>query len=240
MNTDMERRKEMGKESKVILGIDEAGRGPVLGPMVIAGVEIEKEKEEMLKSIGVKDSKQLSKRKREELKEEIEKIAKNCFVEIIYPWKIDHLLKKINLNYVEMQAMARIINSSICDLVYLDLPSTSKRFLEELKNIISRRGVKIIGEHKADEKFPVVSAASIVAKVIRDKEMDEIKRKYADYGDIGSGYPADERTASFLTRYFDENGELPIEARKSWATSKAIMNVGEQKQLFSFSKEKSK
>jgi len=231
---------EKMEKEKVILGIDEAGRGPVLGPMVVAGVEIEKENEEMLKSIGVKDSKQLSRKKREELKEEIEKIAKNCFVEIIYPWKIDHLLKKINLNYVEMQAMARIINASVCDAVYLDLPSTSKKFLDELKNIVGRKGVKIIGEHKADEKFPVVSAASIVAKVVRDREMDKIRRKYADYGDIGSGYPADERTANFLTRYFDENGELPIEARKSWATSKTIMNVGEQKQLFSFSKEKSK
>ncbi len=228
-----------GNKDYVILGIDEAGRGPVLGPMVVAGVEIEKRKEDLLKSLDVKDSKQLSKRKREELKNEIEKIAKNCFVEIIHPWRIDHLLKKINLNYVELKAMSRIINASVSKIVYLDLPSTSKKFLEELTHAV-RKNVDLIAEHKADEKYPVVSAASIIAKVTRDKEMEKIKEKYSRYGDIGSGYPSDEKTASFLTRYYDENGELPLEARKSWATSKAIMNVGEQKQLFSFSREKPK
>ncbi len=222
---------EVVSPEELVLGIDEAGRGPVLGPMIIAGVEVRKKDETKLVEAGVRDSKELSHSSRLKCLEEIKKIAKAIYVIKIYPKELDEKMEFITINRVEMQAMAKIINSSHAGMAIIDLPSNGKKFVESLKARI-RKGVELVAEHKADAKYPVVSAASIVAKCIREEEMDKIREKYADYGDIGSGYPADEKTMRFLEDYYKKNGKFPEETRMSWSTVRDVKAKHSQKTLF--------
>ena len=80
---------------------------------------------------------------------------------------------------------------------------------------------EIIAKHKADDIFPIVSAASIIAKNKRDSLINELKEKY---GDLGSGYPSDKKTIDFLRKWIKKNRKVPAFARKSWATIKTILN----------------
>lgn len=248
----------------LILGIDEAGRGPVLGPMVVAGVVIDEKDEAMLKRIGVKDSKRLSPAQREKIAIEIKKTAKNIETVVISAKQIDELMQIMSLNDIELNAMIKIINKLQADSVILDLPSNGPGFMMELRAKIEKkdkkimeshenssefssfahRGAntdsklfgtpypKIVAEHKADSKYISVGAASIIAKTTRDGIIAEIQKKYAKYGDIGSGYPADERTTEFLKNYLKIEGKLPEEVRTAWATTKDILKKEKQKTLF--------
>ncbi len=230
---------QKGKDGDIILGIDEAGRGPLLGPMIIAGVEIERKDEDKLVELGVKDSKLLSHTSRLRCYAEIMKIAKAVHVIKIQPKELDEKMAFMSINRVEMQAMAKIINSSKAGVVYIDLPSNGKNFVPALRARL-KRDVEIVAEHKADAKYPVVSAASIVAKCVREEEMDKIRNKYKQYGDIGSGYPADERTMRFVEEYYRREGKFPEEARMSWSTTKDIKNKHAQKTLFDARSDESK
>lgn len=214
-----------------VLGIDEAGRGPVLGPMVVAGVAIETEKEAHLKKLGVTDSKALSPQRREALAIEIRKAAKGIESVAISAKQLDEMMQIMTINQIEMNAMALIINKLPADEVYIDLPSNGPAFLRELKAKITRSPAKIIAEHKADANYTVVGAASIIAKTERDSHIEELQKKYSAYGDIGSGYPADERTITFLEKYYSEHKSLPPEARKSWSTASDIMKKDKQRKL---------
>jgi ribonuclease HII len=216
----------------LILGIDEAGRGPVLGPMVVAGVVIDEKEEAMLKKIGVKDSKMLSPKQREKLAVEIKKAAKSIETVIISAKQIDELMQIMSLNDVELNAMVKIINKLNSDSVILDLPSNGPGFMMGLRAKIEKKDKKIVAEHKADSKYICVGAASIIAKTVRDGIIAEIQKKYAKYGDIGSGYPADERTTNFLKNYLKTEGKLPEEVRTAWATTKELLEKEKQKTLF--------
>ena len=215
----------------LILGIDEAGRGPVLGPMVVAGVVIDEKDEAMLKKIGVKDSKMLSPKQREKLAIEIRKIAKGIETVILSAKQLDELMQIMSLNDIELNAMAKIINKLHADSIYLDLPSNGPGFMIGLRAKIEKKDRMIIAEHKADSKYICVGAASIIAKTTRDSIISEIQKKYAKYGDIGSGYPADERTTNFLKNYLKTEGKLPEEVRNSWATTKELLKKDKQKTL---------
>lgn len=216
----------------LILGIDEAGRGPVLGPMVVAGVVIDEKDEAMLKKSGVKDSKMLSPGQRERLAVEIKKTAKQIETVIFSAKQIDELMQIMSLNDVELNAMAKIINKLSSDSVYLDLPSNGPGFMRELSAKIENKQRKIIAEHKADSKYISVGAASIIAKTTRDAIISDIQKKYSNYGDIGSGYPADERTIDFLKNHLKKEGKLPEEVRTAWATTKELLQKDGQKKLF--------
>ncbi len=216
----------------LILGIDEAGRGPVLGPMVVAGVVIDDKDEAMLKRAGVKDSKLLSPTQREKIALEIRKTAKSIETVILSAKQIDELMQIMSLNDVELNAMAKIINTLHADSIYLDLPSNGPGFMMGLHAKIDKKDKKIVAEHKADAKYISVGAASIIAKTVRDGIISEIQKKYAKYGDIGSGYPADERTTNFLKSYLKAEGKLPDEVRTAWATTKELLKKDKQKKLF--------
>ncbi len=216
----------------LILGIDEAGRGPVLGPMVVAGVVIDEKDEAMLKRIGVKDSKLLSIAQREKIAIEIKKTAKSIEAVIISAKQIDELMQIMSLNDIELNAMIKIINKLQADSVILDLPSNGPGFMMGLRAKIEKKDKKIVAEHKADSKYISVGAASIIAKTARDGIIAEIQKKYAKYGDIGSGYSADERTTEFLKNYLKMEGKLPEEVRTAWATTKELLKKEKQKTLF--------
>ncbi|MFP3256270.1 MAG: ribonuclease HII [Candidatus Nanopusillus acidilobi] len=213
---------------KLILGIDEAGRGPVIGPMVIAGYCIEEEKIELLKSLGVRDSKELTRKQREEIYNEIIKLTDKYKYIIIDPKTIDYYVYKNRLNYLEFENMIKIIEEIKPDKVIIDSPMVNtKKIVEYIKNNL-KINVEIVAENKADKNYPVVSAASIIAKVIRDREIDKIKEKLNL--DIGSGYPSDERTIEVLKKDYDKIKDY---VRESWITIKRIRK-GDQKNILDF------
>ncbi|MBN2458244.1 ribonuclease HII [Candidatus Woesearchaeota archaeon] len=219
---------------KKTLGIDEAGRGPVIGPLVIAGVAIDKEKEAELKEIGVRDSKLLSPKKREELYSTIIRIADAYEIMTITHEQVDSAVDdpKNNLNMLEAQASAEIIGKLEPDRVILDCPSNNtsayssyvKKLLKD--RIRSDKLPAMVVEHKADLKYTVVGAASILAKVTRDRKIAKLRERY---GDFGSGYPSDPKTKEFIK----DNYELPI-FRKSWDTWKKAAEKKSQSMLSQF------
>ena len=173
-----------------MLGIDEAGRGPVLGPMTIGGVVDTVNSEITYREMGCKDSKLLTPKRREELDKKIRNTAKEVAVIEISAKEIDSLRKIMSLNEVEAMKMAELIQSleNKPDKIIIDCPDTEpSRFLQRMRKYLGPDFNAVI-EHKADVNYPIASAASIVAKVKRDEWVKETEEKY---GVIGSGYPAD-------------------------------------------------
>ncbi len=213
-----------------IAGLDEAGRGPVFGPMVLCGVKFDELELNELKAAGVKDSKLLSPRRRETLARTITERASGLEIVELSPAEIDEfrLLKKINLNELEAKTFAQIINRLKPKSAYLDSPDPNPKLFEQrvLKYIKSKP--KLVIENFADRKYVIVAAASIVAKVRRDQRIAKLRERY---GDFGSGYTSDPRTIAFLERWVRERGKLPEFARKSWKTAQRIENEEKQKKL---------
>jgi ribonuclease HII len=207
----------------LVAGVDDAGRGAVIGPLVIAGVLVKEEDLPRLKKLGVKDSKLLSPHRREVLAVEIRKIVQKYSVLKLQPEEIDVVVKsgrKLHkLNWLEAQTMARVIETLKPDRVYVDASDVlEERFKQHILECMSFK-VDIISEHKADRNYVTVSAASIIAKVERDQEVAELARVY---GDFGSGYPSDQRTMNFLKRLVERTGEYPEFIRKSWKPAKKV------------------
>ena len=213
---------------KKLLGIDEAGRGAVLGPLVLAGVVIKEEDTQKLIKMGVKDSKMLTPEKREYLFEKVKDIATDHVILQVKAHEIDELRETINLNRIEANLMAQIIKSMKADRAYVDAPQVSTEKFRILLQDLSKTNTEIISENKADENYPVCSAASILAKVTRDREIEKLKKKLGK--DIGVGYPHDERTINLL-KELAEKGDYPNYVRKSWITASEIKKEKEQKSL---------
>ncbi|MEJ5293084.1 MAG: ribonuclease HII [Candidatus Methanosuratincola sp.] len=207
--------------SRRALGIDEAGRGPVIGPMVIAGVLFGAEAIPELVRIGVKDSKKLTPRARERLLEEILALAEDTHVKVISAAEIDGLRRMKNLNKIEADVMAEMIRRSSPDEVHVgSVDVDEKRFGKEIMRL-SGMNKTIHSIHHAEDKFPTVAAASIVAKTTRDRVIDDLRK---EYGDFGSGYPSDPKTRAFVRRAV-ENGDLPPIIRASWKTVAGLKGI---------------
>jgi len=185
-----------------VLGIDEAGRGPVIGPMIIAGVMIEDGREEMLGK--VRDSKLLRHKQRRILSKNIKKVSAFEIIQID-PEEIDAALlsDSLNLNWLEAHKQAEIINKLKPDVAIIDCPSPNrKKYTEYLRNLLKNPKIKLIVEYKADVNYPACSAASILAKEKREKEMKKIKKKY---GKTGPGYPANPITQKFIKENWEKH-----------------------------------
>ena len=197
-----------------ILGIDEAGRGSVLGPMVIAGVIVPEKMDKVLERMGVKDSKRLTANRRTILSRKLRKMFDYEIV-VITAKEIDQMRADgINLNEIEKNAMESILLKLKPEKAIVDAVDVkAERFQENLRN---DTGLNVISEHKADDKYIEVSAASIIAKAERDAIIAEINKDYIKSGGIGSGYPSDPTTKKFLTNYTYD--EMPDFVRRSWAT----------------------
>lgn len=205
----------------LVVGVDDAGRGCVIGPLVIAGVLMKDNELPKLVQLGVKDSKLLSPRRRETLAVEIKRTVLKYNVIKLPPKDIDKVVetgrKLHKLNRLEAQTMAKIIELLAPDIAYVDASDVlEERFGQHISELLPFK-VEIVSEHKADRKYPIVSAASIIAKVERDKEIAELKEKY---GDFGCGYPTDPKTISFLRQCIKKFGEYPDCVRKSWKPAK--------------------
>lgn len=218
----------------LICGIDEAGRGPIIGPLVLCGLLVKEEDEKNLVRLKVKDSKLLTKKTREFLFDKIKDISYKYEIIEVYPDEIDHAVNNndgLNLNRLEAVKTADIINLLKPDKAIIDAPSNNIRsYKQYLLNLIKNKKMEIILEHKADINFPIVSAASILAKVTRDSKIEEIKKKIKV--DFGSGYMADPKTIEFLEKYYEKYPDL---FRKSWLPYQNILNKKFQKKLEDFS-----
>ncbi len=220
----------------LILGIDDAGRGPVIGPMILAGCLVEEKTEKEFKKMGVKDSKQLTQKRREFLAEKIKEKAETFEIVLASPKEIDFANSKgINLNALEAIMTAKIINrinKGFKEIkVIVDCPSVSiQKWQDLLKTKIKNlSNLEISCEHKADKNHISVSAASILAKSTREKEMAKIREIYGD--EVGSGYCSDPLTCKFLEKHSQKYEDKGI-FRKTWSTWKKAIAISKQKRLF--------
>ncbi|MFW9957174.1 MAG: ribonuclease HII [Candidatus Odinarchaeota archaeon] len=214
-----------------IAGVDEAGRGPLIGPMIICGVLVTPSTLEELEHIGIRDSKLLTPQRREKLGTKIESIADRIVTRSIAASEIDKLRKRMTMNEIEVMEFVEVVTSLNPQKVYLDAADVkASRFGERIGELsgLTSKGANIISEHKADSKYPIVSAASIIAKVQRDQEINRLHRRF---GDFGSGYPSDPKTIEFVKRLIESKQKLPSIIRHSWDTVRKIRNEAEQTRL---------
>jgi ribonuclease HII len=205
----------------MICGVDEAGKGPVIGPLVVAAVKIKNAKD--IDNLGVKDSKQLTSAKRKKLAEII-KSEFDYAIEIIEPEIVDEYRKQNKLNELNREAFERLISKLNPNVAYVDAADVNEhRFGKQIKEkLTNENDTDVISMHKADAKIDVVAAASIIAKETRESEVEKIKGKI---GDFGSGYPSDAKTIKFLKSFYADNGKWPVGTRKSWKTLERIRPV---------------
>ncbi|MEK6940056.1 MAG: ribonuclease HII [Nanoarchaeota archaeon] len=226
----------MPTNAKIIVGLDEAGRGPVLGPLVMAALAVKEENIKKLEWMGVKDSKQLSAEVREELFERIREVVEDFRIEMIEPDAIDLSVsgdKNSNLNWLEADTSARMISELDPDVIIVDCPSPNipaykKYFASRLSKAV-REKAQLIVEHKADVNYIVASAASVVAKVIRDRNIEHLKSEIGV--DFGSGYMSDPKTQEFLNKHYKTHSHL---FRRSWQSYKNVEISAQQKKLGEF------
>lgn len=202
--------------------------------MFIGGFVVDESKLEEVEKLGVKDSKKLSDSKRESLAEELRRMG-TPIVKELEASEIDELRQVMTLNEIEIQGFVDVIERSDADKIILDLPEpNAERFVNKLKAELPERFAnrEFVAEHGADDKFPIVSAASIIAKSARETHVDQLKQKYGY--DFASGYPHDRPTIEFLEKFVEERGELPPETRRSWSTAERILEEAGQKGLGDF------
>jgi len=208
--------------------VDEAGKGSVLGPMVIAAVGVSSEN--VFSEVEVADSKLLSPRVRERLYITIRKRFQVATVRID-AHEIDEIRTGMTMNACVARAHAQAIDKLSPAIAYVDACDVNAfRYADMVKSHLEKR-CEIVSEHNADRTFKVVSAASIVAKVTRDRAITALSKKY---GEIGSGYPSDPVTIAFLSAYIDEYKCPPPIARKSWKTIISLVGKKQQSQLSQF------
>lgn len=204
----------------IICGVDDAGRGSLLGPLVIAGITAKKSTIKEFSRLGVKDSKLLSPEIREKLYKKIIKLADGYAVVRIRPSIIDRSVKNHRLNYLEAKYMAKVMSKLDFNISLVDACDVNiNRFGNVIKKYTDKKAIKCF--HKADQRFVIVSAASIVAKVTRDRAMARIRKDH----DLGSGYPSDKRTISFVRKTVESKIELPKFVRTSWKTIQTLQLI---------------
>jgi len=210
----------------MICGVDEAGRGPVIGPMVVAGLMLESESQ--LNGLNVRDSKKCTPKRREKLAQELNKIAKTEVI-ILPASDIDAMREGLTMNQIETKLFASVIEKLSPDITYVDSADVNEdRFGKDIENELNF-DIRIISKHGADEIYPIVSAASIIAKTTRDAEIRKIAQEIGK--DIGSGYPSDAVTIQFLERWIDGHGKPPPHTRLSWKTAQRLLNRAKSKRI---------
>lgn len=208
----------------LVAGVDEAGRGCIIGPLVVAGVALEDQQLPALMALGVKDSKLLTPKKREALYQEIIKMTNFKTIKVP-PCEIDKAvecqIRLHKLNRLEAKTMAQIIEALNPNEVYVDAADIKEeRFGLHISECLTIK-TKITARHKADLIYPVVSAASIIAKVERDREIEALR---IEFGDFGSGYLHDEKTKKFIVDWLKTNKQYPACVRKSWKPAKKALS----------------
>jgi ribonuclease HII len=216
-------------------GVDDAGRGPIIGPLVVAGVLLHANLDGKLVSMGVRDSKMLTPEVRSSLAGKIMELIDGVSVAESEPKEIDDVVlhggKLKKLNFLEAKLMAQVVNSLRPEEVYVDASDVNEeRYGETIREFLlpGLKNVRIISRHHADRTYPVVSAASIIAKVHRDDAVAALREKW---GDFGSGYITDPKTMHYLREWRKTHREYPPIVRLSWKTIKEIEQEFSQSRL---------
>jgi ribonuclease HII len=213
----------------MIVGIDEAGRGPVIGPMVVCGVAVSRRSIKKIEGMGLKDSKLLTPKKRQEFAERIKEVCEYELV-VVGPEQID--ANDATLNELEVECFSSLIKALKPRIAYLDACDVNaERFGLNVKKRLGFE-VEVISRHNADRDVPIVSAASILAKVRRDELIKQISEAIGE--DVGSGYSHDQVTIEFLKSYYRKNKSMPPFVRMSWKTTTAVINDCLQSRLTGF------
>ena len=216
----------------LICGIDEARRGPVLGVMVMCGAMIDESDLPKLVKLKPKDSKLLTREEREELYPKLLSVLKYYKVIIMQSNEIDkavHGHDGLNLNKLEAKKQAEILNEFNPDKAIIDCPTNNiNSYKNYLKKLLKNKKIELVLEHNA-ERYPLVAAASIIAKVTGDREVEKLKKQIGI--DFGSGYMSDPKTVEFLKNNFEKYPEL---FRKSWFPYQELVNKKFQKSLSDF------
>ncbi len=220
------------------IGVDEAGKGPVIGPMVAAAVRAA----EADLPDGIDDSKRLTAATRESIATQLrESPAVAVGLGVVTTDEIDDAETDMNSLTVAAQVRALGDVAADGDHTLVDAGDVSEsRFARRVADGVADAGtdteggvaIDVTAEHGADEASQLVGAASIIAKVERDSRIDALSENY-DH-DVGSGYPSDPTTRTFLAKYVDRHGELPACARASWATCEDVVAAAEQSELAEF------
>jgi ribonuclease HII len=198
----------------LIGGVDEAGRGSIIGPLVIAGISIRQDRIMDLHQIGVRDSKMLSAKARASLFAVVSEMVDSLCIYKIDCSVIDKNVFSKGLNKLEAETMAHVIDNLKADMVYVDSCDTNPhRYKHHIESRLITSKSKLYSMHHADSLNIVVSAASIIAKIVRDGEIQEIRKIHYN---IGSGYPSDEKTMQFIRNWVSDYKCAPRFARKSW------------------------
>jgi ribonuclease HII len=200
-----------------------------MGPLVVAGVAVESDVP--LRQLNCRDSKKLSPERREALAPEIEKVAKFELV-VIPAERIDVMRAEMSLNDFEAKLFAEVIEKLHPETAYVDAADVDEIEFKRSVRRELRFEVEIVSQHNADELFPVVSAASILAKVCRDREMRRIEGALGRT--IGSGYASDSDTIAFLEAWIREHGALPPHTRASWDTARRLLAASKNHKLDDF------
>ena len=198
----------------LIGGVDEAGRGSIIGPLVIAGISIRQDRVKDLHHVGVRDSKMLTAKARASLFAIVSEMVDSLCIYKIDCSVIDENVFSKGLNKLEAETMAYVIDNLKADMVYVDSCDTNpRRYKHHIESRLITSKSKLYSMHNADSLNIVVSAASIIAKIVRDGEIQEIRKTHYN---IGSGYPSDEKTMRFIRNWVSEYKCAPRFARKSW------------------------
>ena len=205
-------------------GIDEAGRGPVFGPLVVAGVAVEDPA--ILVELGCRDSKKLTPGRREAIDRQLRANPDvRIEVRVISADVLDAERQRLTLYDIEVERFRDIGKALRPKILYVDAADVdAARFGKAVSRGLPR-GTKVVSEHKADDTYPVVGAASIVAKVARDAAVAEYARRLErQLGmPLGSGYASDPLTQAFLRTWHERFKDLPEGTRRSWATIKELV-----------------
>lgn len=212
----------------MICGVDEAGKGAVLGPLVVAAVACGSDEE--ARAVGARDSKTLSPKRREEIYTEITARFKVA-TRIIPPERIDSERRVMTLNLCIARTHAAVVSDLHPDMAILDACDVdARRYGRTVSGFLAKK-CRLLSVHEADGKYPVVGAASIVAKVLRDRAIADLALRY---GEIGSGYPSDPVTITYLREYLKAQRVPPPFARMSWATTRSLVNELHQTRIIDF------
>ena len=211
-----------GTTPRTVLGIDEAGRGSLVGPLMVGGFLAAEDRLGELTELGVRDSKALSPSRREEIFEELPRVGRT-FLVVLSPAAVDRAVGRGRLNDLELSAFARIVRDAHPDVAYADAcDPVAARFGRRL-SAQARTGCVVHARHKADRDLPVVGAASIVAKVHRDRALAELRATLG--AGLGSGYPSDTATVAFVRKVLAAGGSAPVWLRASWSTTERYIRA---------------
>ncbi len=220
MSPAVSSRGEPATGAERILGLDEAGRGSLLGPLVVGAFCVSSDRLPELVATGAKDSKALSLAARERIFAALGPVGSRDTV-VLSPRRVDRAVDKGHLNRLEAEAFARLIREHDPDVAYVDACDPDERRFGRTVARLAGGSTRVVARHHADRDVPVVGAASIVAKVHRDRALARLRATFGE--ELGSGYPSDERTVEFARSFLARRPEVPPWMRRSWGTMQRVM-----------------